>query len=657
MNDFFFDSAAGWRQLIEGIGVGVLVADPATRRFVFANPAMCRMLGYNLDELVGLSVADIHPPADLPRVIAEFEAQSRGEKLTVADLPCLRKDGTVFFADISTTGKTVGEVPCVIGVFTDVTGRHRAQAAALEGESRLRALSDNLPGGLVYQIDTGPDGATRRFTHVSAGVEVLHRVTVAEALQDPMKIYGQLVPEDLAAVAEAERQAISDLRPFHAEVRVRLPDGSLRWRLFASAPRRIPGGSLIWDGIELDITARKQIEVELLEKARLEDQLRQAQKLESIGRLAGGVAHDFNNMLGVILGHVELALEEVRPGNPLRPDLEQIRPDLEEIRSAAQRSAELTRQLLAFARKQTILPRRLCLNEVVGRIHGLLARLIGEDVRLEFRPGEPLWPVSMDPTQLEQVLTNLVVNARDAIAGHGKIVVSTGNRTVDDAFRALHPEAVAGDFACLEVTDDGSGMDPATMARIFEPFFTTKVLGKGTGLGLATVYGVVQQNRGFILVESAPGRGTTFSIHLPRDAAGRDRPPAPGAPLPPEPGRETILLVEDEPSVLHLTARILTRQGYRVLEAGTPQEALCLAREAPGELHLLITDVVMPEMNGRQLARSVLSLHPGARCLFMSGYTADVVAHQGVLEEGVAFLQKPFSSHALLDKVRQTLEG
>ncbi len=498
-----------FRQLFDGMGVGVLVAERATLRFIHANPAIGRLLGYEPDELVGRHLSEIHPTADLPWVLAEFEAQSRGEKLTVTDIPCLRKDGSVIHADISSNGLVMGEVPCVIGVFTDVTGRRRALAALGESEDRLRALSDNLPGGLVYQVDSGPDGATRRFTYLSAGVEALHGIPAEAALRDPMEIYGQLVEEDLAAVVEAEREAIAKAGPFRAEARVRLPDGGVAWRLFTSAPRRFPDGHLIWDGIEVDITASKQVEVELREKARLEERLREAQKLESIGRLAGGVAHDYNNMLGVILGHVELMLETIGASDPLRPDLE-------EVRDAALRSAELTRQLLAFASRQAIQPRRLCVNEVVTGLLSTLLRLVGEGVDLEFVPGGALWPARLDPTQLGQILTNLCVNARDAVDGAGRVTVSTENRVVDAAFCARHPGAREGEFVCLRVTDDGCGMDAGILPHIFEPFFTTKPMGRGTGLGLATVYGIVHQNQGFILVESAPGAGTSFSVYFPR---------------------------------------------------------------------------------------------------------------------------------------------
>ncbi|MBU1412871.1 PAS domain-containing protein, partial [Myxococcota bacterium] len=258
MSHAFIDSEWSYRELLEGIGVGVLVAEVRTRRFLYANPAVCKLLGYTAAELTNLSVSELHPPGELPRIIQDFEAQSRGEQLLAADAPCLRKDGSIVYCDISSSTKTIGSVDCLVGVFFDITARKQAEEALRESETRLQALSDNLPGGLVYQIDTGLDGASRRFTYVSAGVESMHGVTASEVLQDPMKIYGQIPEEDQAEVAQAEAAAIASMTPFSAEVRIHMPDGTIRWRLFCSAPRRFANGHLIWDGIEVDINSRKR---------------------------------------------------------------------------------------------------------------------------------------------------------------------------------------------------------------------------------------------------------------------------------------------------------------------------------------------------------------------------------------------------------------
>lgn len=382
---------------------------------------------------------------------------------------------------------------------------------------------------------------------------------------------------------------------------------------------------------------------------KLERELYQAQKMESVGRLAGGVAHDFNNMLGVILGHTELALDGI-------DSAQSAYDDLQEVRKAANRSADLVRQLLAFARKQTISPKVLNINETVESMLKMVRRLIGEDIELVWRPGADIWPVKVDPTQIDQVLANLCVNARDAITGLGKVIIETGNVTLDDACCREHTGASPGGYVLLGLSDTGCGMDRETIGKVFEPFFTTKEVGKGTGLGLATVYGIVKQNNGFIDVLSEPGQGTTFRIYLPRT----DIPTAENSPLEPQrrnlTGSETVLLVEDEASILAMGKTILERYGYTVLANQSPGEALKMAQNHPGPLHLLITDIVMPEMNGKDLRERLEALKPAIKCIFISGYTADVIAHQGILEEGVHFLQKPFSVKGLVEKVRDVLD-
>lgn len=394
-----------------------------------------------------------------------------------------------------------------------------------------------------------------------------------------------------------------------------------------------------------DITERKRVEEE---KERLETQLVQTQKIEAVGRLAGGVAHDFNNMLGVILGHTELAQSETEPDDPRYPHLQ-------EIQKAAHRSANLTRQLLAFARKQTVTLKVLDLNETVEGMLKMLRRLIGEHINLHWRPGAHIWRIKVDPSQVDQVLANLCVNARDSITGIGKLTIETGNVAFDEAHCAEHSDFVPGEYVLLAVSDDGCGMDKETLNKVFEPFFTTKGVGKGTGLGLATVYGIVKQNNGFITVYSEPGMGTTFRIYLPRYRGKTDQPQTENSLEPARSGRETVLLVEDEPAILDMTSMMLKRQGYTVLTACTPGEAIRLAEEHTGEIHLLMTDVIMPEMNGRELAKCILSFHPKVRRLFMSGYTANVIAHHGVLDAGVNFIQKPFSSRDLAAKIREAL--
>ena len=330
--------------------------------------------------------------------------------------------------------------------------------------------------------------------------------------------------------------------------------------------------------------------------------------------------------------------------------------NLAEIRNAAERSADLTRQLLAFARKQTISPKIIDLNATVAGMLQMLQRLIGEDIQLTWQPKANLWPVKMDPSQIDQILANLCVNARDAIVDVGKITIETGNSTVDDNDGAVNAGFIPGEYVLLSVSDDGCGMDTETLAHIYEPFFTTKAVGVGTGLGLSTVYGIVKQNNGFINAHSEPEKGTTFTIYLPRceDSSGQlqMKYTAETAPR----GHETILLVEDEPSILSMTTILLEEQGYTVLPANTPRAAINLARDHKETISLLITDVIMPEMNGLTLAQSLHLIHPGLKSLYMSGYTADVIAHHGVLDEGVHFIQKPFTLHDLTIKVREVLD-
>jgi len=352
----------------------------------------------------------------------------------------------------------------------------------------------------------------------------------------------------------------------------------------------------------------------------------------------------------VIIGYTEMALDQINPTHPLYASLV-------EIRKAAQQSADLTRQLLAFARKQTIVPKVLNLNDAVAEMLKLLPRLIGEDISLTWLPGRDLKPVKIDPSQIDQILANLCVNARDAIGGVGNITLETRNVSLDANFCSAHAGSVSGEYVMLTVKDDGCGMSPETLAQIFEPFFTTKGLGKGTGLGLATVYGIVKQNRGFISANSEVGKGSTFSIYLPQAAGETIKATVASMAKEPQGRGETILLVEDEKSLRAICCRFLEAFGYKVLLADTPGEARKLFTQHQGDIHMLLTDVVMPGMSGWDLAQTLLSLNPRLKCLFMSGYTADVIAGRGVFDESIQFILKPFSREVLARKVREVLDG
>jgi PAS domain S-box-containing protein len=419
-----------------------------------------------------------------------------------------------------------------------------------------------------------------------------------------------------------------------------------------SVPVEVHATAITYDGQPAihaavrDVTVRKAAAAALRES---EERLRQSQKLEAVGRLAGGVAHDFNNALAVILGHAEFALRQVDPATPLYDDIR-------EIERAAQHSADLTRQLLAYARRQTIAPRRIDLNAAVTRSLKMLSRLIGEGVQLLWQPAAGLWPVTMDPAQLDQVLANLCVNARDAVGGDGTVTVSTANYTMGATAARRTPDAEPGEYATLTVHDNGSGMPPDVLERLFEPFFTTKEVGKGTGLGLATVYGIVRQHHGFLTVDSAPGMGTTFQVYLPRNLDQQESSGPPRGAVKPPTGRESILVVEDDPAVMQLVERALAAQGYQVTAALGPEAAMRCSSEHPGTFDLLLTDVVMPGMSGVELARRLMASRPGLRLLYMSGYTADLIAEHGVIEPDVAFLAKPFTLGEMAIAVRNALD-
>lgn len=428
----------------------------------------------------------------------------------------------------------------------------------------------------------------------------------------------------------------------------RRKDGTLYTDYATVSPVFNSSGAIVnYVSVTRDITEYLKLQSE---KEKLQEQFLQAQKMESVGRLAGGIAHDFNNMLSVISGHAQLSLDKLDTTDPLYAHLQ-------EINYAALRSADLTRQLLAFARKQTVAPKVLNLNNTIGGLLSMLQRLVGEDIDIAWMPGHGLWPVRIDPAQVDQILANLAVNARDAIDKHGQVVMETDNVALDESYCADHPGFIPGEYIMLALSDDGCGMDKDVLDHIFEPFFTTKRVGKGTGLGLATVYGIVKQNNGFINIYSEPGKGSTFKIYLPRYCGPETTGKAEAQAEPLKGGAETILLVEDEVAVLNLAKLMLKRLGYKVITATTPSEALSLTGSYAGEIHLLLVDVVMPEMTGHELSEQLISLRPNLKRLYMSGYTANVIAHHGVLNEGVHFVQKPFSARSLAEKVREALEN
>ena len=536
----------------------------------------------------------------------------------------LRTHHIRFVAERNNEGKIIG----ALAIGRDITERKQA-------EESIRKLSQAIEQSPVSILITDLGG---KIEFVNAKFTQVTGYAAAEAKgKNPRILKSGETPAD-----EYRRlwETIGAGKVWRGEFHNRKKNGELFWEQATIAPVRNADEAIThYVAVKEDITERKT----------LQEQFRQTQRMEAVGQLAGGVAHDFNNMLSVIIGHAELALGH--------GDLEDaLRKNLQEILAAGNRSSDITRQLLAFARKQTIVPRVLDLNEAVEAILKLLRRLIGEDIDLAWIPGVKLWPVKMDPSQIDQILANLCVNARDAITGVGKITIETQCAVLDDAYCAEHRGFSPGEYTMLAVSDSGSGMDKSTMDKIFEPFFTTKGVGKGTGLGLATVYGITKQNKGFINVYSEPGIGTTFKIYMPRHAALSDQVPEDIQEPQSLNGHETILVVEDESLNLELAELMLKRFGYQVLAASSPGKALLAAKNHPGQIDLLLTDMIMPEMNGRELSNEINSLYPNIKCLYMSGYTNNLIVHQGILDKGIHFLQKPFSMQDLAIKVREALD-
>jgi two-component system, cell cycle sensor histidine kinase and response regulator CckA len=624
------DRELRFRRLFDAGVAGVVISD-LDGNFKEANPAFLRMLGYSTEDAAHGAVnwESITPPHRLVPDIEE-RAQLRATGfLPLMEREYLHKDGRRISALVGSAALE-GSTECISYV-TNITERKQTEAALRASEERYRILFDQSPvPKFLY------DHETRRYLMVNAAA---------------IANYGYSRDEFLS-------MTLDDLQPSSEVGRVlklvaTLDAGVTKMGAYR---HRTKDGRII----DVDITLQKffmterpcvlVVALDVTERTRLESQLRQAQKMEAIGNLAGGVAHDFNNLLSVILSYSKMLAESLNPSDPMRADLE-------EISQAGRRAADLTRQLLAFSRQQVLEPRTLDLNAVIHGVAKMLRRLVGEDVEVSVVGSPELGTVRADQGQVEQVLMNLVVNSRDAMPEGGKMTIETANVILDASYAADHPGVDAGPYVMLAVTDTGVGMDAATKERIFDPFFTTKEMGSGTGLGLATVFGIVQQSGGNIWVYSEPGLGTTIKVYLPQF----DGPCDAWVAVTPEAinprGSETILLVEDEESVRVLTRTILERQGYRVIEAQSGGDALLICEQHTATIHVLLTDVVMPRMSGRKLAERLGTLRPEMKVLYMSGYTDDSIVRHGVLESGVAFLQKPITPQALTRKLRDVLDS
>jgi PAS domain S-box-containing protein len=626
-----------FNEMLDGFAHHRIIRDaagaPVDYQFLAVNPAFERMTGLRASDIVGRTVREVlpgieHSWIDTYAAVALTGEPARFEQYTAS----LDK-----YFEVSVFRPAPGEFATI---FLDTTDRRRAEEALRATAEDLRRTQRAVHlGSWTWDSTTDVTSWTETMFELFGIDPLAGSPTFAEQ----ESIYTRA---SYAVLSRAVAETLQTGVPFELELEIERSDGERRWLWARGEPVTDAAGRItgLW-GSAQDLTDRKGEEAERL---RLETELARALRLESVGRLAGSVAHDFNNMLTVILGHTERILAEIAPDDPLHADLD-------EIRQAADRSADLTRQLLAFTRNQPASPAVLNLNETVAGAVTMLTRLIGEDIDLAWQPGDNLASVRIDPSQVGQILTNLCVNARDAIAGVGRIVIETSHASFDNDFCARHPDYLPGDYVQLSVTDDGSGMDVTTLAHVFEPFFTTKELGRGTGLGLATIYGIVRQNDGFASASSEPGKGTTFSVYLPRvNAAPEASPAAPGSQANPR-GSATILLVEDEPAILTLTKRWLEGQGFVVLPASTPSEALRLAADHVGAIDLLLTDVIMPEMNGRALADEVRSTRANLKVLFMSGYTSDVITGHGTPGGDAHFIAKPFHLRDLAQKVREVL--
>jgi PAS domain S-box-containing protein len=600
---------------------------------IYVNGAFARMMGYESpDCMLGVHWQKIYDPRDVERLQEQVRQSLVAEGKWSGQISLRRRDGISIPVEVSIASLANGVTACI---GRDISKRKEAEIARAEAENKYRTLVEQV-AAISYIAELGVQG---EWLYVSPQIEAITGYTQDEWLTNSRNWIRHVLQEDHGVVEKAEAASLRGER-FQAEYRIVRKDGAIIW---VSDTAVVVSGSdshPVMEGIIVDITERKL----------LENQLQQSRRMEAVGRLAGGIAHDFNNLLTIIKGYAELALQR----NGSSPEL---RADVQQVENAAERATALVRQLLAFSRRQVLQPKIIDLNAIVLGLDKLLGRLMGEHIEMVTCCSANVGNVKADPAQIEQVIMNLVVNARDAMPKGGRLTVETSNVELDATYARDHVTVKPGPYVMLAVSDTGIGMSPETVAHIFEPFFTTKESGQGTGLGLSTVYGIVKQSGGYIWVYSEPGKGTTFKVYLPRVDEKVDSTKEfvklPEA----RKGTETILLVEDEEAVRELASMILTAKGYSVLAAKSSKEAEELSAKHKGEIHLLLTDIIMPGTSGRELARRITARHGRTRVLYMSGYTDNVLAQGGVLEQGISFLQKPFTPADLAQKVRDVLDG
>ncbi len=611
--------------------------------YLAVNPRLCRMFGHTPDELLSGTIAVVTHPDDVARSNDWIGKKIRNE-------PCeedfekrfIHKDGHVVWGQVRAQWirDQAGALHMAVAHILDISERKRAEDALVESERQLREAHDVAQ--LAHWSFDIADGTLCWGEDIERLLEI-----GTESPLTTWELFALLIhPDDRSAFVVAHQEAVEHGTAYDVVLRLQLPSGQVKFiRAIGRREQMVAGQPLRMTGILQDVSSIKRAEAE---RAQLETQLHRAQKMEAIGHLAGGIAHDFNNLLTAIGGNASLALTDAEPDAPLYTLLT-------EITKAVDSAANLTRQLLTFSRQQIISPRVLNLNDVVMHIRNMLRRLLGEDLELATRLAPDLGHVRIDMSQAEQILINLAVNARDAMPDGGRLTIGTGNVELDEDYCREHGQAMPGQYVMLAVSDNGTGMTGEIRAHIFEPFFTTKEQGKGTGLGLAMVYGAVRQNEGLVDVYSELGHGTTFKIYLPCvDAPVEQARPKIAGSL--APGRETIILVEDEPMVRALARRVLIRQGYRVHSFSSGDAALADLPSLVDGFQLIITDVVMPGINGRVFAERARALHPATKVIFTSGYTQNVIAHHGILDEGIEFLPKPYTVDMLVRRVREVLD-
>lgn len=600
---------------------------------IYVNAAFARMMGHESPEsMLGVNWRKIYDARDIESLQDAVRKALVAEGKWSGQINLRRRDGTAIPVEMAITTLANGVTACI---GHDISARKEAEQARVDAENKYRTLVEQV-AAISYIAELGIHG---QWLYVSPQIEAIAGYSQDEWMANSRDWTRHIPQEDHSVIEAAEAASLRGER-FQAEYRIVRKDGTVIW---VSDTAVVVSGSYshpVMEGIIVDITDRKL----------LENQLQQSRRMEAVGRLAGGIAHDFNNLLTIIKGYAELALQ--RTG--IQPEL---RADVQQIENAAERASMLIRQLLAFSRRQVLQPKVLDLNAIVLGLDKLLGRLLGEHIEMVTLCGPDVGHVKADPAQIEQVIMNLVVNARDAMPKGGRLTVETANVDLDSTYARDHITVKPGSYVMLAVSDSGTGMSPETVAHIFEPFYTTKESGQGTGLGLSTVYGIVKQSGGYIWVYSEPGKGTTFKVYLPRVAEQMETKPEPVEIRAGGKGSETILLVEDEEAVRELASRILSAKGYSVVAAKSTKEAEQYSEKYAGKIDLLLTDIIMPGTSGRDLARRIIARHPRTRVLYMSGYTDNVLAQGGVLEAGLSFLQKPFTPGALVQKVRDVLDS